>query len=162
VEIGSFKGKSSCCIAQVAKHLHCVDTFVADFYGGQTGGITTLEEFKRNIEGLPVSYFVGLSVVGAEKIENESIDFIFVDGCHDFYSVKEDIRAWKHKIKEDGIWVFHDYKYVDSYAGLQSVTDAVCSALTKDKPDGIVMSPDGKICYSIAWFNNPKNGKERK
>ena len=143
-------------MAEVAKHVHCVDTFMADGTGIQLKQLTTLEEFRKNIEGKPISYFVGKSPEACLEFGDESIDLIFIDGWHDMNSVMIDINSWKSKVKKGGVFVFHDYMYKDSYAGLLSVTLAVGEALTNKEPDGTVMSPDGKICYTLAWFINER------
>ena len=34
---------------------------------------------------------------------------VFIDGLHDFESVREDIRAWATKVRHGGILAGHDY-----------------------------------------------------
>jgi predicted O-methyltransferase YrrM len=41
---------------------------------------------------------------------NEPIDFLFIDGAHDYKSVKADIANWKDRVKVGGIIAFHDFK----------------------------------------------------
>lgn len=49
------------------------------------------------------------SVNAAEQFENESIDFVYIDGDHNYESVSADIEAWYPKIKSGGIISGHDY-----------------------------------------------------
>ncbi len=43
--------------------------------------------------------------------ENESLDFVYIDGHHGFKFVAEDIWGWSHKVKKGGIICGHDYEY---------------------------------------------------
>ena len=52
--------------------------------------------------------------------ENESLDFIFIDACHDYECVVDDLNAWFPKLKKNGIIAGHDY-----YAGFYGVEKAV-------------------------------------
>lgn len=45
----------------------------------------------------------------ANKFENNSLDFIFIDGNHTYNSVKEDLESWCDKIKTGGFFVGDDY-----------------------------------------------------
>lgn len=41
--------------------------------------------------------------------QNESIDFVYIDGLHDYSSVISDINAWWPKIRKNGILSGHDF-----------------------------------------------------
>ena len=41
--------------------------------------------------------------------KDESLDFVFIDGAHDYSSVIEDINSWLPKVKNGGILGGHDY-----------------------------------------------------
>ena len=41
--------------------------------------------------------------------KDESLDFVFIDGAHDYTSVVEDINLWLPKVKNGGILGGHDY-----------------------------------------------------
>ncbi len=47
--------------------------------------------------------------VKAEDFEDESLDFVFIDGNHDFEYVVEDICKWTKKVRKGGIVSGHDY-----------------------------------------------------
>lgn len=49
------------------------------------------------------------STEAAKTIEDGSLDFVFIDGAHDYESVKEDINAWYPKVRKGGILSGHDY-----------------------------------------------------
>lgn len=50
----------------------------------------------------------GISWEMADKVEDESLDFVFIDADHEYESVKKDIRAWVPKLKPTGILNGHD------------------------------------------------------
>lgn len=50
-----------------------------------------------------------LSVEAAKDFEDGTLDFVYIDGDHDFRHVTEDIDTWKHKIRKGGILYGHDY-----------------------------------------------------
>jgi hypothetical protein len=37
------------------------------------------------------------------------LDFIYIDGRHDYAGVKEDVEAWYPKLKEGGLFAGHDF-----------------------------------------------------
>ena len=46
----------------------------------------------------------------AEKVEDYSLDFVFIDAQHDYDSVRQDIELWMPKIKVGGLLSGHDYQ----------------------------------------------------
>ena len=67
--------------------------------------------FTKNISafGLSVTNIVKKSLDAAKEIKNNSIDLVFIDGCHVYSDVKADILVSKKKIKSGGIICGHDY-----------------------------------------------------
>jgi hypothetical protein len=49
------------------------------------------------------------SVEAAARIPPASLDFAYLDGRHDYESVKEDLEAWYDKVRPGGILAGHDY-----------------------------------------------------
>lgn len=49
------------------------------------------------------------SETAADKIPDGSLDFVFIDAQHDYYSCKRDIELWQPKVKKGGILSGHDY-----------------------------------------------------
>ena len=49
------------------------------------------------------------SVDAVRGFMDESLDFVFIDGNHDYPYVKEDIELWTPKVKKGGIVAGHDY-----------------------------------------------------
>ena len=49
-----------------------------------------------------------LSVEAAKRVKDGSLDFVFIDADHTTQGVKEDILAWKPKLKKTGFLCGHD------------------------------------------------------
>lgn len=80
---------------------------------------TAYLEAMQNIEGYESRAFMlrGLSSDMASRFEDNSLDFVYIDGNHAYDWVKEDIELWWPKIKQGGILAGHDYLDLDWTGG---------------------------------------------
>ena len=53
----------------------------------------------------------GNSVEMVKKVEDGSLDFVFIDADHRYQEALKDIKAWSPKVKEDGTVCGHDYEH---------------------------------------------------
>lgn len=120
VEIGSWKGKSSTYmgveIINSGKKIKfdCVDTWLGseEHINPNSSCYEPLLEIKdglynsflKNIEPLKsVINPIRMSSVEASKLfEDETLDFVYIDGAHDYDSVFDDIHHWFPKVKIGG------------------------------------------------------------
>ena len=58
-----------------------------------------------------VTIIKGRSVIAADLVDHESVDFVFIDACHSFSQVCSDIAAWQSKVRPGGILCGHDYNH---------------------------------------------------
>lgn len=67
----------------------------------------------------------GVSWEMACKVEDGSLDFIFIDADHGYESVMKDILAWVPKVRPGGLISGHDYdpKHEDVYGVVQAVDE---------------------------------------
>jgi hypothetical protein len=122
VEVGVWKGKSAAYMAieiiNSGKKIQfdCIDNW--EYIDGlqydidkSLFGNDLYREFLSNIH--PVRDVIhpikSISWEAAELYENNSLDFVFIDAAHDYYSVKKDITSWLPKVKIGGIIAGHDY-----------------------------------------------------
>lgn len=49
------------------------------------------------------------SMDAVEDFDNESLDFVYIDGNHEFRYIAEDIYEWTKKVRKGGIISGHDY-----------------------------------------------------
>ena len=70
-----------------------------------------LSKVKEMFEGISnVAIIKGDSAEVASQFENESFDFIYIDGNHDYEFVKKDIELYYPKVKKGGILCGHDFQ----------------------------------------------------
>lgn len=156
VEIGTEKGKYAKVLCQSIPdlHLHCVDPWYRyaknDGYHddlNQTGFDECYLETRRRLEGYHVTYHRKLSMEAVTKFEDNSVDFVYIDGNHRLEYVINDIAGWVEKVRPGGIVSGHDfYKYKDQcYSHVIQAVEAYTSSYKikpwfvlgrKDKVDG--------------------------
>lgn len=117
LEIGCWEGRSTICLAQAAERVWAVDTF--DGRGTPTPR-DTFDAFTRNVErfglGARVNVRVGTSAAMVPLIEDR-VGLAFVDGAHDYESVRADAALAVAKLAPDGLLAFHDYRAFDGDVG---------------------------------------------
>ena len=115
-EVGVYKGYYSKVLLDNIPNLEllCVDNWAnrrrRNFYSVA----------KEELEIYPNAVIIHKdSVEAAKEVENESLDFIFIDAAHDYENVKKDIESWTPKVKIGGIISGHDYyKFRDGSLGV--------------------------------------------
>jgi hypothetical protein len=65
------------------------------------------------------------SVKAAGAYADESLDVVFIDACHLYECVKEDIAAWLPKVKKGGYLAGHDYPWSPEHAVKRAVDESV-------------------------------------
>ena len=79
-----------------------------------------------------VSYIKEFSHYAFSKFEDNSIDFIYIDGNHNYNSVKRDLEIWYPKLKRNGIiagddYTINDIEIVFGYEfGVKKAVDEFC------------------------------------
>ena len=129
VEVGTYKGKSICYMAEMVKLRHKkIRLFSVDNYSnyGFSNKIT-FEEATYNLANRCLDDIVTLvkgdSVVVAETFDDNSIDCVFLDGDHRYQSVMDDLSAWYGKLKSGGYLAGDDYTRIIS---VQNAVDDFC------------------------------------
>ena len=115
VEIGSFKGKSTCFIAEgignKKMQLICIDPWKDNLM--QEKGDVIFNEFTQNTKKYRDKFSIlrGFSyeVIKEWPIQRK-IDFLWIDGDHSYEGVKKDIFNWIPLVKERSFICFHDYR----------------------------------------------------
>lgn len=177
VEIGSWKGKSTAAMAEVAKEVIAIDTFKAStdapmplFGQKQEDNFTTLEDFVENTKDYDnINVFINLSENVVGEFQEKTIDLLFIDGMHDFDSVHKDVINYIPLLKDDAIIAFHDYgkrygfesvtKVVDILFGkenIQNLTRGLCWVYKKDfkKVAIATVLTDGYVPYFITLIKS--------
>jgi predicted O-methyltransferase YrrM len=113
LEIGSYCGKSTVCMAQTATQVLALDPFD----GRSTPRPQeTHAKFRKSLDiyGVTPRVFAVHGTLNevAEpwKEQGELFDLIFIDGAHDLESVRSDIEGSLQFLAPDGLLAFHDYR----------------------------------------------------
>jgi predicted O-methyltransferase YrrM len=123
-EIGVWMGRSIIYLAQLLKRqgkkvkIYAVDTFAGELnqpaheaiikaHGGSLRSV-----FEANIKRCGVEDMIEIvesdSAAAAEHVADGTLAFCYIDAAHDYRSVREDILAWKPKLKPGAIFAGHD------------------------------------------------------
>ena len=117
VEIGSWKGKSTIWLGKGSQDGNKVKVYAIDPHSGSPehkellGVITTFAEFESNTRRAQVEDVVMPLIKTSEEASknfDKPVEFIFIDGAHEYDFVKLDFEVWFPKIIEGGIIAFHD------------------------------------------------------
>jgi len=154
VEIGSFKGRSTCCLAfgcrGTRKHVFAIDTF-KNFDLGFPGQ-DFFSVWSRNIERCGLSPYVS-SLRGPSseiaKAWDKPIQFLFIDGSHDYEDVLADFEGFFPHVAAGGIVALHDL--VETWPGpLRAWNESIKHQLT-----GI------GYCSTLGYGRKSVGGKRR-
>lgn len=124
MEIGSFVGGSASILSRHASYLLCVDTWqgsgkpndeMAPLY--QSGEV--LKTFQSNTAQFPIRPHIHVRTTDPDSLPEHlelfehPFDLIFIDGGHDYDSVKNDIQIARKHIAPGGIICGHDFTMFD-------------------------------------------------
>ena len=123
VEIGSFKGEFAKQILNTWEGiLYMVDPWreLTEGYNDTSNHInhpTAYLETMENLTGMEDRGIMirALSEQAVELFEDESLDFVYIDGNHSYEYVKQDIELWYPKVKQGGLVSGHDYLIFANY-----------------------------------------------
>ncbi len=117
VEIGSYEGGAILTLglrfANRDIDFYSVESFMGNMNGTMDGHrLPSRRHYLNNLARLPnlrVHLVPGDSALAASLFDDGSIDFLFVDGCHETPAVLRDIDTWRPKISLGGIISGDDY-----------------------------------------------------
>jgi predicted O-methyltransferase YrrM len=110
LEMGVFKGKSICFLANEIKKR----SLSMKLYGiDRWASYQEYDEFLKNAKDCGVSEFIepirATSEVASKLFSDDTFDFLFIDGSHEYEDVKADLGFWYPKLKGGGIIAGDDY-----------------------------------------------------
>jgi len=111
VEIGVESGFHAKTLFRHIKGLKliCVDPWKA--YGKRSQEVID-ERYNKCVErlnGCDVEYMKMTSMEAVKTIPDRSLDFVYIDGAHDFDNVILDLIHWTKKVRRGGMIAGHDY-----------------------------------------------------
>ena len=129
LEVGSYLGRSTICLAQSAAHVTCVDPFdgrATDRPRDTFRGF--LENLERYGVGPRVRPYRGPFDAVLPDLLAGAFDLVFIDADHDYDAVRGNIHAALPLLAAGGLLAFHDYrKFPGEHDGRwdEGVTQAV-------------------------------------
>jgi len=123
-EVGVWKGKSVCYIGVLIKNsnknikVYAIDTWQKmnseNYHSDDIFEDDKLyNTFLKTIE--PISDIIlpkrGTSLEVCKQFPDNYFDAVFIDACHDYECIKEDIINWLPKVKYNGILSGHDISF---------------------------------------------------
>lgn len=132
-EIGVLRGTNLDRILTAVPTLHMigVDAWKHKEMQGLEGEETYKHQDMRQLEKLARGVAIkhkgrceivkGESLEVAKTIEDESLDFVFIDASHTTPDVIADILAWAPKVKETGLIIGHDWWFPSVREALEEV-----------------------------------------
>jgi hypothetical protein len=108
VEIGSHQGRSTIVLAASAQgRVVAIDPFVD---GPMFGGAATRDKFLANVDSADVGADVELIAEPSTAVRpgwREPIGLLYIDGKHDYWTVRDDLR-WADHVRAGGAVLEHD------------------------------------------------------
>ena len=130
VEIGSHLGRSAVVLASAlpaGSVLTCVDPFPADWRYGRAD---TENAFRATVHDAGLADRVDLRVAHSREVRagwGGPVHLVYVDGKHDYWSVRDDLR-WADHLVEGGTLLVHD-----AYSSLGVTTGLLAELATSDR-----------------------------
>lgn len=123
IEIGSWLGKSTVFLAKGCKVsgngvVHAIDTFKGNigkekmYEAPLREGETIYRRFMKNIKSAALEKYVKVyktTSKEARKIIRSKARILFIDGCHEYEAVKDDIKTWKGLLLAGGFIALDDF-----------------------------------------------------
>jgi len=104
------------------------------------GGFSKMEpKFRHKLNrnsGGRVTLINKLSLDGANDIEDESLDFVFIDADHSYEACSSDIKAYLPKVKPEGMILGHDA----NWDGVRKAYNECLVKVTIFHPDAVWMT----------------------
>lgn len=131
IEIGSYRGESTEIFlkSNAFQKLYCIDPWEPGYdikdLAASKEIILAEKEFDEKFKNNDIIIKIKQKSSNAFTLfENESIDFIYIDGNHQYEFVKNDLNNFFCKIKNNGIISGHDYHIkCDGWLGVKKAVD---------------------------------------
>jgi len=93
---------------------------------------TLFQEFNNNMINVKDQFKIlkMTSEEASKTFENNSLDAVFIDACHEYECVKHDIDCWFPKVKQNGYLCGHDY--TDIFVGVKKAVNEFIGRINID------------------------------
>lgn len=122
LELGSYCGRSTICIAQTAEHVVSIDPHDGRGTPNQTD---THDSFLANLSRYGITNVNSYRTT--EIQEDEQFDLVFIDAAHDYENVSKDIERATAVLNDNGLLAFHDYRSPNDPGVTQAVDELLAN-----------------------------------
>ncbi len=158
VEIGVYKGDYSATLCKAGLKIYSMDPWLVypDFYGmigNQEKQERNYIRAKSRLSHYDCTIIRKTSMEAVKDFEDGSLDFVYIDGNHDFKHITEDIWEWSKKVRKGGIISGHDYRNQNAEVlpvHVRYVLDAYTQAV--DIPKWYILGREREIDRDRSWF----------
>ncbi len=88
---------------------------------GQKAHEYSYEQSKKKLAPFNATLIKGNSTDVVREVPLESLDFVYIDACHEFDYVIEDIVEWSKRVKKGGLVAGHDYYHFRNAGVIEAV-----------------------------------------
>ena len=134
---------------KIQKENTLYEKYMGGEYTDNSLNIIKRKTLKKALKYPNLEIIVDTSINASKQFEKESIDFVFIDGDHSYESVKNDIKYWEPKVKENGLIIGHDYNW-------GNVARAVGECFTE-----VWIMSDNVWAASKIWLRNERKNFNR-
>lgn len=137
-EVGVFGGDHAVRLLETVSiwRLYLVDSYIAYDQFDEKTLAAAKTRAHRKMQKYPRAQFLELPSVDAAPTV-DCLDFCYIDGAHDYDSVKSDIEAWWPRLKPGGILGGHDFDPAN-----QPVIQAVIEFAVRERLKLYALDPD--------------------
>jgi predicted O-methyltransferase YrrM len=114
IEIGTFTGESTVMFGDHFEKVIGIDPMLPDYDKADTTSNFNFNEvldmfIDRTKDYKNIQLITKTSDDAVNDFEDESFDFVYIDGIHTYDQVKKDIQNYLPKVKKGGVIGGHDY-----------------------------------------------------
>ena len=112
VEVGTHRGESAEFWLKNSPQLHltCIDPYIAyNARHSQDEQDAVYAEALERLKPYNAEIIRETSLDAVDSFEDKSLDFVYIDGDHEFDPVMQDLICWAQKVRGGGVVMLHDY-----------------------------------------------------
>ena len=155
-EIGVFRGDYSQKILEICnpQKLYLVDLWEGsiDGYDSEENYKYVKKRFENEIRSRQIEVIKSDSCNAMQMMKDKSIDFVYLDSCHNYVVPRNELKIAKTKVKDSGYICGHDYinrSYnVGNIYGVKEAVNEFCT-LENYKFSYITMELEGHLSYAL-------------
>lgn len=110
------------CEANPKLKLYCIDPWDLNEGTSRERRIRKYAEAKERLKPYNAKLIRKFSMDAVKDFKDGSLDFVYIDGNHNFDYVMQDIIEWSKKVKKGGIIAGHDYSD-GAHVGVKDAVD---------------------------------------